>query len=270
MSRQLAIRIVLGIALGSFLTASHSFAQDSESAGRDALKSLGKLPWYNAERDDLRRVETDSSLSSREAASQDRNSIDSKPEVKKKESDPSSANSAGRVTAAAPSTAMQSIAWLALVFFLAIIAALLIWAFLRADTKKTQEEGEEGDEYRSDVERIEQLPFDIKTPAGDWLSAARAAYQSADYRRAVMYLFSHMLLSLDRKGFVKLARGKTNLQYLGELNTAPELSRFFRQVMVPFEQSFFGNHDIGKEQLQPCMDQLSEFERQLHSTTVVN
>ena len=45
-------------------------------------------------------------------------------------------------------------------------------------------------------------------------------YQKAgDFAQATIFLFAHMLVELDRHQLIRLARGKTNRQYLMDLET---------------------------------------------------
>ena len=55
-----------------------------------------------------------------------------------------------------------------------------------------------------------------KSPA-DYLDEAQRLYRNGDYAQAIIYLFSHQLLQLDRRHWLRLVKGKTNRQYLREV-----------------------------------------------------
>ena len=64
-------------------------------------------------------------------------------------------------------------------------------------------------------------------------------HQLGNYGEAIIYLFSYQLVRLDRSQLIRLAKGKTNRQYLGELQSASPLKRMLAQSMSSFEDVFF-------------------------------
>jgi hypothetical protein len=76
----------------------------------------------------------------------------------------------------------------------------------------------------------------------------------------MIYLFSHVLVSLDQKGHIRLRKGKTNRQYLRELRPYRPLANFYQRVMVPFEATFFGDHELEKQDFENCWIQLDQFQ----------
>jgi len=100
--------------------------------------------------------------------------------------------------------------------------------------------------------RIEALPDALRPAQGDLLSAAREAYAAGDYSRAVLYLFAHQLVELDRHQAICLERGKTNRQYLRELAGQNALREIFAHSMVAFEDLFFGRQTIDRARCEAC------------------
>ena len=94
---------------------------------------------------------------------------------------------------------------------------------------------------------------------GDFQSLAGTAARAGDYGRATMLLFSHVLLTLDKKKLIQLKRGKTNRQYLKELKQYSSLKAFYEKIMVPFEDNFFGSHDIAIPVFEECWQELDSF-----------
>jgi len=202
--------------------------RQATQAGAEALDRSGRYPWYDAEADDLRRVEV---------------------EPQQQQSAP---------TTSVGGNLAQTLAWTLLATLLVMIAALLIAAFLRAESRLVQTEAEE-DDGRTDVDRVEALPFKVRSPQGDLLSEARRHYEQGNYGEAIIYLFSHQLVQLDRHQWIRLARGKTNRQYLGELVVGSKLQSLLEQTTLAFEDVFFGHHPLERARFESCWSQLSAF-----------
>ncbi|MGD9644184.1 MAG: hypothetical protein AB7U73_00630 [Pirellulales bacterium] len=111
----------------------------------------------------------------------------------------------------------------------------------------------------NDAARVEALPFQIDPQTGSLLETARRAYAAGDFALAIVYLFSHELLELDRRHLIRLTRGKTNRQYLRELGRGP-LAGLLAQTMVVFEDVFFGNRALSRERFELCWNRLNEFD----------
>jgi len=136
------------------------------------------------------------------------------------------------------------------------IVVLLVITFLRLEAFKYDVNIDEG---RSRQESIEQLPFELEDSDGDFQSAAEAAYRRGDLRLAIVYLYSHVLVTLDQNRIIRLRKGKTNRQYLSEVRSRRGIASYFRQVMLPFESVFFGDHDMDADEFAKCWDGLNQF-----------
>lgn len=148
---------------------------------------------------------------------------------------------------------------------IALLAAL-IYYFVKAPARQ---EEEELIPQRTMAESIEQLPFDIEVnQKGDFRSMAYQFYQQGDLRRATILLFSHVLVSLDQKGFIRLKKGKTNRQYLRELSPYQQLGRYYGQVMVRFEEAFFGDREIRQPDFESCWNGLEAFQAGIEKTQI--
>ncbi len=84
--------------------------------------------------------------------------------------------------------------------------------------------------------------FPWKAPIAGLLSEAEKWMRLGDYSKAIVYLFSHILIELDEHRRIRLQRGKTNGMYLRELGRWPEWRGAIRKVVTAFERSFFGGH----------------------------
>jgi hypothetical protein len=141
----------------------------------------------------------------------------------------------------------------------------LVYFWLRAVGRhdalaRVEREGDE-DDRRHEADSIQQLPFQVKPPHADLLSEARRYYQLQDYRQAIVYLFSYQLVQLDRHQHIRLAKGKTNRQYLHELCAVPSLRQLLSDTMLVFEDVFFGHYDLDRERFEVCWDRLPTFDQ---------
>lgn len=157
-------------------------------------------------------------------------------------------------------TVVQVIVW-------ASLACLVIWLVLmwmrylsRQDFRPSIADLER-QRQRHEIDSIEQLPFQMAKPQSDLLSEARRHYQQGNYREAIIYLFSHQLVQLDRHQKIRLAKGKTNRQYLFELRQQAGLRDLLRMTTHLFEDVFFGHYELTQQQFEQVWSKLDEFDR---------
>jgi hypothetical protein len=158
-------------------------------------------------------------------------------------------------------TLLQVIGLTALVIFIGLIAWLIARAFLQNETTETVVS--KVVETSRDVDKVEALPFQLRKPTGDFLAEAQRLYEAGNFSEAVIYLYSHLLVQLDRHHVIRLAKGKTNRQYLRETRSRPLLREILDRTMIPFEDVFFGHHELSREQFEACWRRLDEFHAEL-------
>jgi hypothetical protein len=224
-----------------------------DSAIKDARESLGgggAFPWYDREKDasrplNLQRVEDDSE--NRKSTAQ------ATPTAPTSTTTPPNLSWLGRM--------LQVMGIAVLVALLVLAVVLITRAFMNSEVTETT--GSKVVETSQDVDRVEHLPFQLRKPTGDFLSEARRLYEAGDYSQAILYLYSHFLVQLDRQQVIRLAKGKTNRQYLRETRSRPVLFLILEITMISFEDVFFGHHQISREQFEASWNRLSEFEAEL-------
>src|SRR5262245_12999192 len=113
----------------------------------------------------------------------------------------------------------------------------------------------------SDVDRIEALPFRVKAGMGDLLSQAAELYRQGRYTEAIVLLFSYLLVEMDKHQVIRLAKGKTNRQYLREIGPRRRLRDLVERTMTAFEAVFFGHDGLDREGFEVCWSQVAEFQR---------
>ncbi len=221
----------------------------SVRAAGDALRATRNLPWYDADRDALRRIAV-------------RGDEDDQRRQSRWESDPES-----REAFEAPSPSLvwqmiQVLVWVALGALLAAIMWLLVWAAHRLDSRGLADDKSIASESVG-PERLEGLPMALPSTDHDLLSAARACYEAGDYNLAIIYAYAHQLVKLDQYHAIQLRKGKTNRQYLRELHALPRLRALLCDTMLAFEEVFFGHHTLSRARFERCWGSLDEFHRQL-------
>jgi hypothetical protein len=113
------------------------------------------------------------------------------------------------------------------------------------------------------VDWVEALPFLRERSREDLLGQARRHYQAGNYAEAIIYLFSHELVELDRAALVRLTPGKTNRQYVRELGRVQALAHLLEQTMLAFEDVFFGGLRLDRDRFEACWNELDTFDHLL-------
>jgi hypothetical protein len=202
--------------------------QTAIEAGRQALRPLNRYPWYDPVNDGLRRVEV--------RPPQEVSSVEVSPALN------------------------FLLLWGALAM-LAVVLAALMFMILRAVRLRRASNGNRGEALViGEAQRIEELPFPVARGKVSLLEQARSFYQAGNHAAAMLYLFSHQLVQLDRRQIIRLAKGKTNRQYLREVGRSEMLRQLVGQTLVAFEDVFFGQHDIDRRRFEACWSRLPEFE----------
>lgn len=221
-------------------------AEDSEAvkAGRKALRSSARFPWYDADKDELSRIKLP-----KEAPEPD-------PNVQPTQLDWAFPDWFVNPIA----TLIQVGIYLILAILLGLILFLLVRAYLNREAKgsETSRSGDDED-VEGDADRMDALPFPVARPRGDLLSEARRLYEAGDYAQAIVYLFSYQLVALDRHQAIHLVRGKTNRQYVQELRPQQRLAAMVTHTMLAFEDVFFGRYPLERQRFEACWNELNEF-----------
>jgi hypothetical protein len=156
--------------------------------------------------------------------------------------------------------------WLAAILLAVVAGAvliLLIWIASKTEIGKNNQLP--ALDFARNRELIRSLPFQLDVEIGDCRQLAERAYQAGDYRKAMIYLFSHALIYLDQRDLLRLRRGKTNRQYLREVSRFQSVAAYVNKLIVPFEAVFFGNKDLSREQFEMVWSGLNSFEQQVQS-----
>jgi hypothetical protein len=236
-------------------------------AQSDAIEQAGGFPWYDAKDGSVKQVR----LSRDPNVVAENRDSDWEPSVSQS-STTTNPNMRGRglgTMGGGGSGAMTALFWVFVGLMLLVVVGLLVWAFLRREELLTASNKQDLNEapHRTDAERIEQLPVKIGAKTHDMLSEARSQFELGNYQQAMVLLFSHMLLTLDRNQWIRLTRGKTNRQYWNEVRRNPGLIEFFQPAMFAFEDVFFGQQALSRDRFEQVWNRMSDFQKTAEEST---
>jgi hypothetical protein len=203
---------------------------EATQAARRAFAESGRAPWYDAEKDVLQPV-----------------------------------------TVATPGDYDLDLDWVFKPLFwvgiavIVVVLLVLAWWMVRmfADQNATVVDADGAGRVELAADWVEALPFMQERSRDDLLGQARRHYEAGNYAEAIIYLFSHELVELDRRALLALARGKTNRQYLREVARAPSepIAGVLEQTMLAFEDVFFGGRTLDRARFELCWNQLPQFDQ---------
>lgn len=160
---------------------------------------------------------------------------------------------------------LEVLGWTLVIALVVLVFWLIVQAFLQRELGGlSSAEGElEPGSDRTDDARIDQLPFALVAGRTDLLAEARRFYELGDYDRAIIYLYSYLLVQLDRRQLIRLTKGKTNRQYLREIRARVRLHSLVQTTMLAFEDVFFGGHHLEGARFEVCWRAVPDFQQQL-------
>jgi hypothetical protein len=224
--------------------ASHEGATAIEEARRGLVRA-GRVPWYDRDRDALRRLVVEPATPPSRAAA---------PHVP-----PPSRTAAparwwlGQV--------LQGLGLSVLAVVLCLVAVALVASFLKQEQQETTERKVIAS--RREADRVASLPLPLDAAPADLLAEVRRLAAQQRFSEAVVYLYSYELLLLDQHQVLRLARGKTNRQYLREVRGRPTLAGILERTIETFEAAFFGQKRIPPQWFAACWQDLEAFHAEL-------
>ncbi|MDX1962983.1 MAG: DUF4129 domain-containing protein [Pirellulales bacterium] len=202
---------------------------EATAAGKQAFAGTSNFPWYDRARDETRAIRIPPPRTNWSSQSQQ-------------------PINPGTPPTTSALDIIQLFFWLVVVLLLAGILWIVIRMFWRGDNDGFTRVRAPGGVIRA--ARLEELPVELNPAVRDLLSEAARLTEAGDTRLAIIYLYSHLLVTLDQYQLIYLSKGKTNRQYYREIRQSPaaqarpELSDYFHRVMLAFEESFFGGHEL--------------------------
>lgn len=222
-------------------------------SGRQALQGRTRFPWYDAQQDAVRRIDVQPPT---DAAENRRSRWEANPWL------PDRPGGSFGADWSVLWAVIEGLIWLGLTALLVWLIYFLVKTYLRNHSAPEAEDAAD-DAARTAADLIESLPFDMRRPQSDLLAEARRLYELGEYSQAIIYLFSYQLIRLDRGQCIRLTRGKTNRQYLRELQPRPDLRGILERTMLVFEEVFFGHYPLDRAGFERCWERLDEFHQRL-------
>lgn len=243
------------VALASSVSASAQELTDVQAVetAKESFSGRTRYPYYDRQKDDVRQLSVEEPVSD-EAANR-------KSKWTGKNAKANTRTGGGGNSASFLGPALQGLGLAALVIFIGLIAYLIARAFLKNEVTETKVS--KVVETSRDVDKVQALPFQLRKPTSDFLAEAQRLYAAGNYSEAIIYLYSHLLVQLDTHHVIRLAKGKTNRQYLREARSRPALREILERTMIAFEDVFFGHHTLSREEFEACYSRVEEFHSHL-------
>lgn len=222
-------------------------------AASEGLKRESSFPWYDAKKDELRPVTLRQKKAPKDA--KDWEATERQPKKKRNR------GTGNWNLLSGLSVVAQVMVYLLLLGLICAAIYFLVNSERLQEFFSQKRKEEEEEDGITDEQRMENLPFEVRRPRADLLSEAKRLYEMGRYGEAIVYLFSYQLLQLDKNQWIRLAKGKTNRQYLREIRQNRGLKGVLQGTMIPFEDFFFGHYAIEQERFESCWERMDEFHK---------
>ena len=159
----------------------------------------------------------------------------------------------------AKTPSLKYLFYAAATLLLLMLAALLFWLIRRffSDTDFSRLMREKA--IKEKKRRIEALAPEAEAMFDRLFEAAEEAFAAGEYRSAIIYFFSGVLVELDKARAIRLQKGRTDHDFDRQLQKQPTLRTLYRRPMLLFEEGYYGNHEVTHEamaQILPIKEQL--------------
>lgn len=122
---------------------------------------------------------------------------------------------------------------------------------------------DQAEDLQAQQAKYSDLPVELERGLLGLKAQAAALRDQGDYSKAIVYLFSYLLVELDTARCIVLSKGKTNYRYLRELARNQSLQTRLQRVVMLFEECYFGRRKITKQQFDSLWEDLPSFEEEI-------
>jgi hypothetical protein len=218
---------------------------DPVKAGRGALEQQTDFPWYDDQADDVQPVAGRGEVKEIKGGSGEGKQA-------REQRDSGTTFSPGAKWEGA-----EVIAWILVGAVVVLLVGVLIYAILQSDPGAAKDRKSDS----AAAGDLAALPVPVAGAGGDLLAEARRRYERGEFAQAMVYLYSHVLVRLDRGHLIRLAKGKTNRQYLREVGSRRSLAEYFELAMHTFEAAFFGRRELARDEFEAAWRGVDDFHR---------
>ncbi len=238
MNKALTVVLTVCVGLCVVVFSSNVFGADQKESGNSALQQeLDRQKWYSAEKGAPK-------------------FLPQEPPMELKRQTPN-------FSFPSRSFHLESVGeWLALCalcVFVILIVLLLVYAYRRREKRLKFEI----DEITKRKRRVESLAEEARDSYDDLKGAYQRAAKNGDYRSAVIFFFSWILVECDKAELILLDKGKTNLEYWREFESSDPEREIYVNAMRVFERVYFGDESIDRVEFNELESQASGFEKLL-------
>ncbi|QDV63810.1 DUF4129 domain-containing protein [Crateriforma conspicua] len=205
---------------------------------------LRDTAWFDAETQTLRPVDVESD--DQDTVNRNSRWLPDAQKIKQ-------ASSTTPTTTTGNGTASQVVGWVLITVFFVLVILAVLYALKNSEARWAVGNQSKQPRLHDDFvqQRIKELPAELQHAGSDPLTAADRFRLAGQYDRAIVMLYGHQLLFLDRHGLLRLSRGKTNKRYVREAAAhSPEVSDSLRRTVEAFERSYFGRHSIRRDEFE--------------------
>ena len=156
--------------------------------------------------------------------------------------------------------------WILLGFLILLVLiglALIARAGAFGGVRRVRKGTGDGEDVQQQRAKISDLPFEMETPIVGLRAQAEYLRSKGEYAKAIIYLFSYLLVELDSSHCIRLERGKTNGGYIRDLRSRPALQGYLRKATQAFERVYFGRHDLDAATFEGLWAQLPSIEAEM-------
>ncbi|TWU59176.1 hypothetical protein Poly51_19620 [Rubripirellula tenax] len=260
MSHQVAaLAMVIGLTISNTTQ-----AQSSDTRAKIESEAIADSVWYDSDQNSVTpvdvKVRKDDSLnrSSRWLP---------KPDKVAKPKTPTSATSGGTGVLGSGLTIGNLLGWGLLITLFAAAIGLVLYTMSKAEldlagnAASRRGSGQDGTIDEQMIQRMKHLPAELRRTDVNLRTEAERLMKEGLFDQAIILLFGHQLLSLDRVGMLRLNRGKTNRKYVRETRSAdPHCGDQLQLTVDAFERSYFGRHVIKEDEFDALWQSNSAME----------
>lgn len=247
------------------LTATAGFAQPADESPTD--RALGDTNWYDPELDRVVPIEVDPVVD--DSINRSSRWLP-KPERVKKAATNNTGGGAGGGFLGSGLSLGNLFGWMLLGAIVVGCVALLLYTFSKAEidlgseSRGLRQVSVATDEQT--LERMKHLPAELRRTDVNLRSEAERLMNEGKFDQAIILLFAHQLLLLDRAGMLRLNRGKTNGKYYRETRAVDRgTADRLRATINAFERSYFGRHEIDRDEFGELWASNAQLEASVHS-----
>lgn len=159
--------------------------------------------------------------------------------------------------------------WGAMTLIILVLSLIVFWAIFKIvlETRlKILPDKDAANQQR----RLDALVPEVQDHIHDLLKEALDAIDRNDFKKAIIFYFSYLLVKLDEHHYIRLHRGKTNFDYALEIPAQTGLAAIYSQVSELFDKTYYGTFSISQSDFEQIWQLRDLFQELLLSEQIVS